>query len=107
MPRMVRSSCADDASAHTASTSRTLLNKVPEVTVYSWLIKVLCTTVAETAADFLNADLGFGLTGTSIVTGILLARTPWPRPPRSTTCSPPSDERRHATVPFSSSSHSR
>ena len=60
-------------SAHAASTSRTLLNKVPEVTVYFWLIKVLCTTVGETAADFLNADLGFGLTGTSIVTGILLA----------------------------------
>src|SRR6195952_4150337 len=60
-------------SAHTASRSRTLLNKVPEVTVYFWLIKVLCTTVGETAADFLNADLGFGLTGTSIVTGILLA----------------------------------
>lgn len=60
-------------SAHTLRTSRTLLNKVPEVTVYFWLIKVLCTTVGETAADFLNADLGFGLTGTSIVTGILLA----------------------------------
>jgi uncharacterized membrane-anchored protein len=59
--------------AHAASTSRTLLNKVPEVTVYFWLIKVLCTTVGETAADFLNADLGFGLTGVSVVTGILLA----------------------------------
>jgi uncharacterized membrane-anchored protein len=55
-------------SAHAASTSRTLLDKVPEVTVYFWLIKVLCTTVGETAADFLNADLGFGLTGTSIAT---------------------------------------
>jgi uncharacterized membrane-anchored protein len=50
-----------------------LLNKVPEVTVWFWLIKVLCTTVGETAADFLNATLGFGLTGTSIVTGALLA----------------------------------
>ena len=59
--------------AHAASPSRTLLNKVPEVTVYFWLIKVLCTTVGETAADFLNADLGFGLTGVSVVTGILLA----------------------------------
>src|SRR6195952_5216038 len=60
-------------SAHTASMSRTLLNKVPEVTIWFWLIKVLCTTVGETAADFLNADLGFGLTGTSILTGLLLA----------------------------------
>jgi uncharacterized membrane-anchored protein len=53
--------------------SRTLLNKVPEVTLYFWLIKVLCTTVGETAADFLNVDLGFGLTGVSLVTGVLLA----------------------------------
>lgn len=52
--------------------SRTFLNKVPEVTLYFWLIKVLCTTVGETAADFLNVDLGFGLTGVSVVTGVLL-----------------------------------
>ncbi len=28
-----------------------MLNKVPEVTVYFWLIKCLCTTVGETFAD--------------------------------------------------------
>ena len=50
-----------------------MLNKVPEVTLWFWVIKVLCTTVGETAADFLNADLGFGLSGTSIVTGLVLA----------------------------------
>lgn len=38
-------------------------NKVPEITVFFWVIKVLCTTVGETAADFLNAQLGLGLTG--------------------------------------------
>ena len=53
--------------------SRRLLNKVPEVTIYFWIVKVLCTTVGETGADFLNMNLNFGLTGTSIVTGILLA----------------------------------
>ena len=52
-----------------APTGRLLLSKVPEVTVYFWIIKVLCTTVGETAADFLNVNLNFGLTGTSIVTG--------------------------------------
>jgi uncharacterized membrane-anchored protein len=52
---------------------KTLLNKVPEITLYFWIIKILCTTVGETAADFLNINLNFGLTGTSIVTGILLA----------------------------------
>lgn len=52
---------------------REMLNKVPEITLYFWAIKILCTTVGETAADFLNVNLNFGLTGTSIVTGILLA----------------------------------
>src|SRR5580765_3288139 len=52
---------------------RVLLNKVPQLTIYFWVIKVLCTTVGETAADFLNVNLGFGLTGTSVVTGALLA----------------------------------
>ena len=54
------------------SISRKMLNKVPEVTLYFWLIKVLCTTVGETAADYLNTALNFGLTGTSIVMGALL-----------------------------------
>ena len=56
---------------HVAAPSRLLLNKVPEVTLYFWIIKVLCTTVGEAAADFLNVNLNFGLTGTSVVTGIL------------------------------------
>ena len=50
-----------------------MLNKVPEVTLSFWLIKVMATTVGETAADFLNVNLHFGLTGTSVVMGILLA----------------------------------
>ena len=51
---------------------RQMLNKVPEVTIYFWIIKVLCTTVGETAADYLNETLHFGLTGTSLVMGVLL-----------------------------------
>ena len=51
---------------------RQMLNKVPEVTIYFWVIKVLCTTVGETAADYLNMTLHFGLTGTSLVMGALL-----------------------------------
>ena len=50
-----------------------MLNKVPEVTLAFWVIKIMATTVGETAADFLNADLGFGLTATSVVVGVLLA----------------------------------
>jgi len=54
---------------------RRLLNKVPEVTIYFWIIKILCTTVGETAADYLNTNLGFGLTNTTYVVGALLAIT--------------------------------
>lgn len=50
-----------------------LASKVPEVTLYFWVIKILGTTVGETAADALNVDLGFGLTGTTIVVGVVLA----------------------------------
>ncbi|HEX4251480.1 MAG TPA: hypothetical protein VH008_26705 [Pseudonocardia sp.] len=60
-------------SHHAVVPSRRLLNKVPEITLYFWVVKVLCTTVGESAADFLNVNLNFGLTGTSIVTGVLLA----------------------------------
>ncbi len=55
-----------------SSKIRQMLNKVPEVTLYFWIIKVLCTTVGETAADYLNETLHFGLTGTSLVMGVLL-----------------------------------
>src|SRR3954453_4806833 len=79
----------------TTTTARRMLNKVPEVTFYFWVIKIMCTTVGETAADYLNENLGcglatptpgaqpaaaylnenlgFGLTNTTIVAGALLA----------------------------------
>ena len=50
-----------------------MLNKVPEVTLYFWIIKILCTTVGETAADFLNGNLGLGLTNTTWVMSAVLA----------------------------------
>jgi uncharacterized membrane-anchored protein len=50
-----------------------MLNKVPEVLIFFWIIKILCTTVGETAADFLNVNLNFGLTGTSLVMSGFLA----------------------------------
>lgn len=57
----------------TTSAARTMLNKVPEVTVIFWIIKVLATTVGETAADYLNVDLNLGLALTSLVMAVLLA----------------------------------
>ncbi|MBC9725270.1 hypothetical protein [Streptomyces sp. TRM68367] len=53
--------------------SRPRWNKVPEITVYFWVIKVLCTTVGETAADLLNEKAGLGLTGVSLLMSVLLA----------------------------------
>jgi uncharacterized membrane-anchored protein len=50
-----------------------MLNKVPEITAYFWVIKVLCTTVGETFADNLNENLGLGLTNTSYLMAALLA----------------------------------
>ncbi len=55
-----------------ASRGRQMLNKVPEVTLYFWIIKILCTTVGETVADFLNLKLGLGLTNTTYIMGGLL-----------------------------------
>jgi uncharacterized membrane-anchored protein len=49
-----------------------MINKVPLVTLAFWLIKVLATTVGETGADFLNFNLGLGLTGTSMAMVVLL-----------------------------------
>ncbi|OAI55853.1 hypothetical protein AYO48_02665, partial [Gaiella sp. SCGC AG-212-M14] len=58
-------------SAH--SGLRTMLNKVPEVTLYFWIIKVLCTTVGETAADYLNDTMGLGLSKTTLIMSAFLA----------------------------------
>jgi len=49
------------------SQGRELLNKVPEVTLWFWLIKVMATTVGETAADLLSVRLNMGLTVTSLI----------------------------------------
>src|SRR3954451_18508817 len=55
--------------APTVSARRIMLNKVPEVTVYFWIIKILCTTVGESFADYINETLGFGLTNTTLLFG--------------------------------------
>src|SRR3954453_23146306 len=55
------------------SLARQMLNKVPEVTLFFWVIKIMCTTIGETAADYLNENLGFGLSKTTYVSAALLA----------------------------------
>ena len=44
-----------------------MLNRVPQITIFFWIIKVLATTVGETAADYLNEGMGLGLVRTAIV----------------------------------------
>ncbi|USV58774.1 COG4705 family protein [Aeromonas encheleia] len=50
-------------------------NKVPEITLIFWLIKMMSTTVGETAADYLIFNLHLGLTTTSVLMGGMLIAT--------------------------------
>jgi len=51
-------------SSRPRGTARVMLNKVPEITVWFWIIKNLCATVGESFAVWINGSLGFGLMGT-------------------------------------------
>lgn len=58
--------------------SRRMLSKVPEVTVWFWVIKILCTTVGESFADWVATTLGFGLNTTAVIfTVVLVAVLVW------------------------------
>ena len=46
-----------------------ILNKVPEVTLAFWVIKILSTTVGETGADYLAVHAGLG----TLLTGLAMA----------------------------------
>ena len=67
---------APAAASHPASDragAAKMLNKVPEVTLYFWIIKILATTVGETAADYLNTTLNLGLSYTTAIMAAFLA----------------------------------
>lgn len=49
-----------------------LVNRVPEVTLVFWILKILATTVGETAADVLSTTFKLGTVVTSYVMAILL-----------------------------------
>ena len=55
------------------SVGRALLNKVPEITIWFWIIKILCTTVGESFADWIAVDLGVGLINTTVIFTVVLA----------------------------------
>tara|TARA_R110000751_G_scaffold261692_1_gene360965 strand:- start:13972 stop:14811 length:840 start_codon:yes stop_codon:yes gene_type:complete len=57
-----------------ASTSKAAVyNRVPSVTADFWLIKLMAVTMGETAADYLNVQMGLGLTATSLIMSAILA----------------------------------
>lgn len=60
-------SLAAEVSAYTAP------NRVPDVTLSFWFIKLMAVTMGETAADYLAVNLGLGLTATSLImTAVLI-----------------------------------
>jgi uncharacterized membrane-anchored protein len=52
--------------------SSSMLNKVPEVTLIFWTIKILSTTVGETGADYLAVHVGLGASLTAACMAFLL-----------------------------------
>ncbi len=50
-----------------------IYNRVPRVTADFWLIKLMAVTMGETAADYLNVQMGLGLTATSLIMSAVLA----------------------------------
>lgn len=51
----------------------TMLNKVPQVTLLFWIVKMMSTTVGETGADLLSGTLGWGMPlTTAVVTALLI-----------------------------------
>jgi uncharacterized membrane-anchored protein len=49
-----------------------MLNKVPEVTLVFWIIKIMSTTVGETGADYLAVHVGLGTAVTGTIMFVLL-----------------------------------
>lgn len=56
----------------TVAARPTIYNRVPSVTADFWLIKLMAVTMGETAADYLNVQMGLGLTATSLIMSAIL-----------------------------------
>ncbi|KPH04629.1 hypothetical protein CO657_31105 (plasmid) [Rhizobium acidisoli] len=59
--------------ATTETVKAVVYNRVPRVTPDFWLIKLMAVTMGETAADYLNVQMGVGLTATSLIMSVVLA----------------------------------
>lgn len=58
--------------SETATAPPVALSKVPEITIWFWVIKILCTTVGESFADWINVTLGVGLVPTALAFTVVL-----------------------------------
>ena len=68
---MISFSCSLKVIVVTQSPTQ-MLNKVPEVTLVFWLIKIMSTTVGETGADYLAVHVGLGSALTGGIMALLL-----------------------------------
>jgi uncharacterized membrane-anchored protein len=69
---------SETSEAAAVKSPRVMLSKVPEITVWFWVIKILCTTVGESFADWINMTLGVGLIPTAVIfTAVLAAVLGW------------------------------
>ena len=59
------------------STSDTIISKVAQVTIFFWIMKVLATTLGETAGDFISMTLGLGYYVGLAITFSILAVVLW------------------------------
>lgn len=55
-----------------SANERAIINKVPQVTILFWIIKILSTTVGETAADYIANNIGLGAATTTLIMSTLL-----------------------------------
>lgn len=60
------------SSSSARTVAKNVFSKVPDITLYFWVIKVLCTTVGETFADLLDTNFDLGLTNLTAIMGSLL-----------------------------------
>ena len=51
--------------------NKTLLNRVAGLTLFFWIVKILSTTVGETAADYVAVNMNVGLIGTGLLMGAI------------------------------------
>jgi uncharacterized membrane-anchored protein len=66
-------SVTETARSGTSHLNRLPLSKVPAVTMWFWIIKILCTTVGESFADWISVTLRVGLNATAVSFTVALA----------------------------------